>query len=799
MDMLSNYLKVALRNIFKHKGYSFINIFGLAVGMASAVLIFLFVRYERSYDRFHERADRIHRVAVRAMIGDTKIRQTYTPAILTPTLLENFPEVERSVRFQSSFDGVTVRCGDKAFNEYRVGSADADIFKIFTLPMFSGDPETALAEPNSVVITESTAKKYFENGDALNKTLAIDGTDFRVTGIITDWPDNSHFGFDMLRSLITYKQGLDNPNWFANNYRTYILLREGASAADLDAKFPDLVRNYVAAGQDYDAWLERGNYWEYYLQPLTGIHLHSDLNGEFAANGNASYVSVSSLIALFILLIASVNYMNLATARSASRAREVGIRKAAGSTRGPLLRQFLAESLAASFAALLLALFLVHVLLPAFRALTGRVITVPYTEEPLFLPALLGLAFVLGLFSGAYPAFFLASVHPIMVLRDRFQSGSGNSRLRNLLVLLQFTISIFLVIGTFVVHKQTRFMQSRNLGFDKENVVVIRTPEPLGERSQAFKDKLLTLAEVKAVSGSDTTPGRSFMNWGCRPEGRDEDITLNMVICDYGYLKTMGLEIAAGRFFSPEYSTDVSGLVLNEAAATLLGWENPIGKNISYGRDADFRVIGIVRDYHYESLHHSVRPEGLMLQPGIWGAEEDYISVRIHPGNIPQTLGHLRNIWNEFSKGVPMEYSFLDSDFDELYQNETRTGRIFTVFSALAIGIGCLGLLGLAAFSAEQKTREIGIRRVLGASVPGIMLLLSKDLGRWVALANLAAWPAAYFIMRSWLNGFAYRIGMSWLFFIAAAAVTLFIAWFSMSFQAYRAARTDPVKALKYE
>ncbi|MBN1273474.1 MAG: ABC transporter permease [Candidatus Aminicenantes bacterium] len=797
--MLTNYLKVALRNIFKHKGYSFINIFGLAAGMASAVLILLFVRYERSYDRFHEKADRIHRVAVRAMIGDTKIRQTYTPAILTPTLLENYPEVERSVRFQSSFDGVTVRCGDEIFNEYRVGSADTDIFKVFTLPMPAGDPETALAEPNSVVITESTAKKYFENGGALNKTLTIDGTDFRVTGIIADWPDNSHFRFDMIRSLLTYKQRLDNPNWFANNYRTYILLREGTSAVALDAKFPDLVRNYAVAGQDYDAWLEQGNYWEYYLQPLTGIHLHSDLNGEFSANGNASYVSVSFLIALFILLIASVNYMNLATARSANRAREVGIRKAVGSTRGPLLRQFLAESLAASLMALLLALSLAHILLPAFRSLTGRAITMPYTEEPLFLPGLLGLAFVLGLFSGAYPALFLASVHPIRVLRGRFQSGSANSRLRNLLVLFQFAISIFLVIGTFIVHRQTTFMRSRNLGFDKENVVVIKTPEPMGERSQAFKDKLLTLAEVKVVSGSDTTPGRGFMNWGCKPEGREESITLNMVICDYGYLETMGLEMAEGRFFSREYSTDVSGLVLNEAAAKLLAWDNSIGKTIIYSPDATFTVIGVVKDYHYESLHYSVRPEALLLQPGIWGAEEDYISVRIHPGNIPQTLGRIRNVWKEFSNGVPLEYSFLDTDFDELYQNETRTGRIFTVFSALAIGIGCLGLLGLAAFAAEQKTREIGIRRVLGASVPGIMMLLSKDLSRWVALANLVAWPAAYFIMRSWLNSFAYRIGISWLFFIAAAVMTLLIAWFSMSFQAYRAANTDPVKALKYE
>ncbi len=797
--MLSNYLKVALRNIFKYKAYSFLNIFGLAVGMASAILILLFVRFERSFDRFHEKADRIHRIAVRAMIGDTKIRQTYTPAILTPTLLENYPEVERSVRFQSAFDGVVVRTENKAFNEYRVGSADADIFKVFSLPLVAGDADTALTEPNTVVITESTARKYFTDLDPLDRILTINGMDFRVSGVIHDWPDNSHFRFDMLRSLITYKRGLENPNWFSNNYRTYILLKEGSSASAFDAKFPDLVKNYTIAGQDFDGWVARGNYWEYYLQPLTDIHLHSDLNGEFEANGNAAYASASFLIALFILIIASVNYMNLATARSANRSREVGIRKVVGSTRGPLLLQFLAESLAAAFIALVLAVVLVHILLPAFGALTGRPLTMPYLEEPLVLPLLIGLTLVLGIFSGAYPAVFLASIRPIKVLHGRLQSGSRNSRLRNLLVMVQFAISIFLVVGTLVVHRQTEFMRSKNLGFDKEHVVVIKTPEPLGERSRTFKDRLLAMPEVSSVSGSDTTPGRSFMNWGCRPEGREESITLNMCICDEGFLETMGLEIAGGRFFSREFSTDSRAVVINEAAASLIGWDDPIGKTISYGRDETFTVVGVVKDYHYESLHQSVRPGALMMQPGIWGAQEDYISARIKPGNIPRSLGLIRDIWAEFSAGIPMEYSFLDTDYDALYHNEQRTGRIFLVFACLAIGIGCMGLLGLAAFSAEQKTREIGIRRVLGASVPGIMMLISRELSQWVLLANLAAWPVAYFAMKGWLQNFTFRIGLGWMIFVIAAAITLCIAWLSMSFQAYKAANTDPIRALKYE
>jgi len=446
-----------------------------------------------------------------------------------------------------------------------------------------------------------------------------------------------------------------------------------------------------------------------------------------------------------------------------------------------------------------MAVALVHLMLPAFRALTGRALSMAYLENPMIIPVLLGLALVLGIFSGSYPAFFLASVQPIKVLHGRYKSGSRGSRLRNVLVLVQFAISIFLVVGTLVVQRQTEFMRTQNLGFDKEHVVVLKTPVPLGERSQTFKDQLLALPEIMATSGSSTTPGRSFRNWGCKAEGLDESITLNICVCDEGYMETMGLEMAEGRFFSREFSTDEKAMIINEAAAKLIGWEDPIGKTISFDSDSTFTVVGVVKDYHYESLHQSVRPGALMAQPGIRGSQEDYISARIQPGDIPSTLSRIRNVWDTFMEGYPLEYSFLDSDYDALYHNEERTGRIFSVFAALAIGIGCLGLLGLASFAAEQKTREIGIRRVLGASLPGIMMLLSKDLLRWVALANLVAWPVAFFAMKRWLQNFSYRIDLSWFFFILAGLITLFIAWFSTSFQAYKAANTDPVSALKYE
>ena len=796
--MLKNYLKTAMRNISKHKGYTFLNIAGLAIGMAASILILLFVFHERSYDRFHENADNIYRVSVRAMIGDTRIAQVYTPAILTPTLLKDYPEVHHSIRFQNFSRGVLVCSGDRVFNEQRVTLVDPEVFEVFSFPFIQGDPKSALVEPNTAVITASTAFKYFSDADPMGRTLTLDGRDFKITGIIEDIPENSHFHFDIFSSIVS-TDGINSTAWFANNYKTYIMLRDDCTEAEVEAKLPDFVKKYLWQGRNYDEWADESNFWEYYLQPLTDIHLNSDLHGEFEANGNAAYVSIFTVIALFIVLIASINYMNLSTARSAGRAREVGIRKVVGASRAPLVWQFLAESVLSSSVALTLSLLIVQLLLPLFRNLVGKEgLRIPYLEQPLVLPGLVGVALLIGIVSGSYPAFWLSAFRPILVLSGKLRSASKNVWLRNVLVLIQFSISIVLFVGTIVVFRQLSYVQNKKLGFDKEHVVVIRTPQPLEDRSEPFKQALLQSPQIVAVSGSSTLPGMGFNNIGFMPEGEEQGITLNLICCDYGLMETLNLEMSAGRFFSREFTTDSSGIIINETTVALLGWQDPLKMYFDAGNQ-ELPVIGVVKDFHYESLHHSVRPGALLLLPGVYGWSERYISVRIRSENIRESLNLIRTTWDEFSANLPFEYSFLDEEFDTLYHNEQQTGRVFTIFSVLAVFISCLGLFGLASYAAEQKTQEIGIRKVFGASVPGVVFMLAREFTKWVVIANGVAWPMAYFAMNRWLQNFAYRTGLGWWIFVTSGAIALLIALMTVSYQSVRAALANPVKSLRYE
>ncbi len=795
--MLKNYLKIALRNIKHYKAYSFINIFGLAIGMACGILILLFVHFEYSYDRFHEKKDRIHRVAVKANWGDTRIAQTQTPAILTQTFYNDYPDVEISLRMRPFSRGVEVRRDEKIFNEYQVVSSDPEFFKMFSFPLISGEAESVLKEPNLVVISSSTAKKYFKDIDPLGHVLTIDGNDFQVTGVMADMPANSHFHFDMIVSIVTF-DGINSTNWFACNYRTYVLLREGLSGKDFEAKFPGIVRRYPFSG-NYDKWTQNGNFWEFYLQPLTSIHLHSDLSGEFEPNGNATYVTIFFIIAIFILLLAAVNYMNLSTARSAGRAREVGIRKVAGARRGLLMRQFLSEAVLASLIALILAMVLVHLLLPLFGNLVQRQLTVPYQSMPWFALGLLGLALGIGVLSGSYPSFFLSSFQPVTVLQGTVRRASQNAPLRHILVLFQFTISIALLIGTFIVQQQLMFFMKKDLGFSKDQVIVIKTPTPLGTQSTPFKTALRQNPAILEVSGSNTLPGRYFSNCLVQPEGLKQ-VTLNISLCEPEFQDVFQLKMAQGRFFSREFGTDTTAIILNQTAADLLGWEEPIGKTITPGSGIPFHVIGVVQDYHFESLHRTVRPAALGLLNGAWDWwSEQYISIRVQAQKLSGTLDFIRSTWDRFNLGKSLEYTFLDEDYADLYENEKRTGRLFSVFSGLAIFIACLGLFGLSSFAAEQRTKEIGIRKVLGASIPGLMGLLFRDFVRWVVLANVLAWPVAYHFMNKWLQNFAYRINIGWFTFLLAGTLALIIALMTVSYQSIKAALVNPIESLKYE
>ncbi len=803
--MIKNFLKTAIRNLLKNKVYSSINILGLAIGIACSVLIYIFVRFELSYDNYHEKADRIYRVAVRASIGDTKIHQTYSSAITFLKLLEEFPEIETGVKFLN-LGRVPVLLDEKSFYEDRFFAVDSTFFDIFTVPLVHGDPSSVLAEPNTMVITETTALKYFGDTDVVGRVLTANFTydpgriDFRISGVSKDMPENSHFHYDLLASSTTFPRYLNDTGWTANNFISYVVLVEGTSQQAVEEKLKEFTRKYMG-GDEFDAWVAQGNYWQYFLQPVTDIHLNSDLNGEFEANGDKLYVTIFSAVSLFILLIACINFMNLATARSSLRAKEVGIRKVVGSSRRILVSQFLTESVILVIFSMAAAIVIVELLLPGYRNLVGRDIGIHYFDNPWVLPSLLALALAVGVLSGSYPAFLLSAFTPASVLKGDVGDSKSGVWIRNGLILFQFTISTFLIIGTILIYQQLRYFQEVKLGFDKEQVLLVRNPGALGDRVTVFKDILRGKNGIEAVSGSNTVPGKGFSNWGFGAEGVEENFTLNACVCDYDFLKTMKLELIKGRFFSREFKSDSSAAILNEKALKLLGWDDPLGKKINNWAQnrGNFTVIGVIEDYHYESLHQEIRPMALFLSGGYYTHTEQYISVRLRADRVPETLAEVEAAWNEFAPQMPFEYSFLDLDFDNLYMNEKRTRQLFLLFSALAIFIACLGLLGLASFIADRKTKEIGVRKVLGASIAGIVGRLNLTFTKWVLLSNLLAWPLAWFFMNGWLQNFPYRIEIRiWIFF-AAGLLALAIALLTVSYQAIKAALANPAESLRNE
>ena len=804
--MVKNYIKIAIRNIIKHKGFSAINIIGLAIGIACSILILVFVSHELSYDNYHEKAERTYRIAVRAKIGDTKINQTYSSSETFRRLLEDFPEIEVGVKFLN-VGRTPIVLGEEIYYEERFFAVDSTFFDVFSIPLIQGDPKKVLADPNSMVISKDTSLKYFGTTDAVGKILRADfsygpsSVDFEITGVSENMPGNSHFHYDLLASSATFPTFINNTGWSSNNFITYVVLKEGTTQLWFDEKLKEFTRKHMGA-ERFDAWVAKGNFWEYFLQPITRIHLTSDLNGEFEANGNETYVYIFSAISIIILLIACINFMNLSTAKSSLRAKEVGMRKVVGSGRSRLVLQFLSESVLLSYIALALGIGIFIILFPLYENLIGKQLNIQYLDSFVVIPLVLALGLIVGVISGSYPAFFLSSFKPIAALKGNKSSGRGGSWLRNVLVIFQFTISIFLIIGTLAVNQQLKFFQNKKLGFDKEQVLVVNNPGSLRDNVDPFKEELRKYSSIIDVSGSNTLPGKSFSNIGFGAEGV-ENFTLNLCICDYDFLSTLKLEMADGRFFAKEFSTDSHAAVLNEKAVELLGWENPIGKKINNwsqnGNRGDFVVIGVIKDYHYESLHQEIRPQALFLISGYYNRNESYISARLNTENISETIGYIEDKWKTFAPQMPFEYSFLDQDYDNLYMNERQTRKLFSVFSFLAIFIACLGLFGLASFIADQKTKEIGIRKVLGASVAKIVKNLNKSFLKWVLIANLIAWPVAWFAMNRWLENFAYRIVLSWWIFVLAAVLAVFIALLTVSLQTVKAALKNPIDSLRYE
>ena len=790
--MFKSHLKIALRHLIKRRGFAFINIAGLAVGMACSLLILLWVWEEYSYDRFHEKADRIVRVCARGRIGDTVIDQTSTCAPLPGTLMMDYPEVEQAVRILRG--NAPVQYGDRVFVESGMLIADSTFFDVFSFPLLRGDRRTVLSAPDACVITQTMARKYFGDEDPINKVLTVAGYyRFRVTGIMKEVPANSHVHFNGVFSLASVREMSANDAWMSNSFATYLVLREGFPYRSLEAKFPDFIRRHF--GPDESKIISAaGNKWEYYLQPLTSIHLDSHVTSELEPNGNRTYVTFFILIAAFILCIASVNFMNLATAKSSLRSREVGVRKASGASRLQLVRQFLSESVFTVFLAAVLSVGIMELAMPAFNNLTGKALSLGSLAGGTTLPVVLALVLVLGVLSGSYPAFFLSSFKPVAALKGQPSEGAGKSRLRNGLVLFQFSISIILFVGTLMVHRQLVYMQAENLGFSAENILVIRNYSGVPNRS--FKAALRECPGVVISSGSETVPGYPFRNMVATPE-QWKEITLDWNACDCEFLETMGMRMAQGRFFSRDFGADTSAIVINETAARLLGWKDPLGKIIWFsGRP--LTVIGTVRDFHYESKLNKIEPSGMVLL-GSPGFTENAVVVKLRTENVPETVSAVKALWDRHVQGTPFDYGFLDEEYDNLYRNEMRTEKIFAVFSCLAIAIACLGLFGLSAFAAERRTKEICIRNVLGASVANLAALLSYEFTQWVVWANLLAWPVAWYAMKRWLQNFAYQIPMDWRVFLLSGLLALAVALLTVIYQAVRAATANPVDSLKYE
>lgn len=807
--MFRNYLKVAVRNFLKRPGFSLINVVGLAVGVACCLLILLFVRDEMSFDRHNERLDRIYRAGLSAFINNNALEAVYTPSPMAKGLVDEVPEVEAAARVRS-FGFPVFRYGDKVFSEERVYWVDNAFFDIFTVPFVAGDPRTALKDPLTIVLTRTMARKYFGDETALGRVLNADGRrDYVVTGVIEDPPRNSHFHYDFLASVETYPDSR-SPVWINNNYLTYFLVREGAAAEAVETKLAGLLRKHVAPqiqaaiGITLDQFLESGGRYEYFVQPAKDIHLRSHYDGELEPNGDIAYVYIFSLVALGILAVAVINFVNLATARSARRAREVGIRKTLGSYRGRLVRQFLVESVLMAFLAVLLALLLVQALLPAFNRITGKPLAMPYAESPLVLPGLLGLVLVVGALAGAYPAFFLASFDPATVLKTETAGRSRKSRLRNVLVVFQFAVSVILIIGTFVVRRQMEYVRTRDLGFNKDQVVIVEKVDDIGNQIRAFKQALLANPRVLSAANAehligDDLGGSVFKLAGAAGE---ENHLLNTMRTDADFAKAYEIEMASGRYFEAGREADAQAVVINETAARELGVAEAAGQQIvavgpTPEQSDTLTLVGIVKDFHFQSLHTGIRP--LIL--GYYGERGfgRFLSVRVRPESIRETIDFIDRTWRGFAGNQAFEYQFFDDHFARFYRADERTGRVFMAFSLLAAFVAGLGLFGLSAFVAEQRTKEIGIRKTLGASVGGVSLLLAGQFAKWVVAANLIAWPLGYYFMHRWLQKFAYRAALSPLLFLTASLVVLAFAILTVSYQTVKAATADPVKSLKYE
>jgi putative ABC transport system permease protein len=805
--MFMNYVKITLRNLFRNKLYTFINIFGLAIGLAACLMIFLWVQDELSYDRFHQNSERIYRVERKVDFRDIHGQAPITSGPYGPTLVRDYTEVENFARLDRN--EISIKDHKNTFHRQNLIFTDNSIFEVFDFRLEEGDNQTALTQPRSIVLTREQAVKYFGTEDVIGRSLTVDWdeqmTDFQITGILEEVPHNSHVHFDMLASISTYPDENLTP-WFNNFIHTYVLLKEGASADDLEKKLSAFLTKYMAA--DFTAFLgpeaDINDVFQLKMNPILNIHLHPAEQFEIEPQGRITSVYIFSMIATLILIIACINFMNLSTARANKRAKEVGIRKTIGAYKHQLWRQFLSESVLLAFIALILAVLLIKVFIPVFNVISNKNLSTGLLFQFENLITFSGLTLVTGLLAGLYPAFYLTAFEPAKVLKGSVLSGRGKSAFRTGMAVLQFVISITLIIGTLIIYNQMEFIQKKSLGFDKENVVLITTESNAVRKNiDFFRNTLIEDARISAVAASSNVPGSSMFSDTVFKRG-DSDEVYNLIFMgtDYDFIDTYKLRLLQGRKFSKEYGTDIEGAVLiNEAAAREIGYsaEEAIGKELYRATSAEEyikgTIVGVVENFHFKSLHRIIEPFVLLLDPD----RIRIISVRIQPGDVRGTLNFIEQKWMETFPEEEFEYSFLDDSINLLYESEGKMQQIFIVFSSLSIFVACLGLFGLAAFTAQQRTKEIGVRKALGASEISVFVLLSKEFTKWVLVANIIAWPVAYYVMTKWLQNFAYKMNMGLWPFVLAAVMGFVIALITVSYQSIRAAFTNPVDSLRYE
>ncbi|MDB5024933.1 MAG: cell division protein FtsX [Mucilaginibacter sp.] len=801
--MIKSHFKTAFRSLQKNKGFTAINVLGLALGLATCLLIIFYVADELSYDRFNIKADRIYRVNTDIKYGGNSSSYAISPPPLAASL-SNLPEVEKAIRLIASV-GTRFKKGNENIIETQVVYADADIFDVFTLPMIDGNPKNALTEPNTIVISQRAAQKYFNRINVVGNYLFLvsENKNFKITGVIGNMPRQSHFNFDYFLSMPSLAASKDN-NWNAFSFNTYILFKKGTDHKNFESKLNTLIRQHF--GQDNYARMEKsGGYIKVNLTPVTDIHLQSNRQYELESNSDITYVYIFSAIALFVLLIACINFMNLSTARSANRAREVGVRKVLGSSRRGLIVQFISESLLVTLTATVIGAFSAWALLPLFNQVSAKELSLTPQTLGWLLPSLIVMIIVTGVLAGSYPAFYLSAFKPIDVLKGKLSTGFKRSNFRNFLVVLQFSISIFLIIGTLVIYNQLNYIQHKNIGFNRNRVLVIKNVSTL-DNAKIFKQEVKNIPGVDNASlsgflptGSLRAPDAVFTNKTPDPKNA---LFTEIWPVDEDYLNTMGMNIAKGRNFSDQLKTDSSGILVNETAARMLGYSNdPLNKKLYSPQNKggktiikEYHIIGVLKDFNFKSLRDNITPVVMIL-----AEDKGALSVRIDAKNLAPFVAKIENKWNALSPDQHLEYSFMDKDFDAVYKFEQRTSKIFLSFTAFAIIIACLGLFGLAAYAAEQRNREIGIRKILGADVSALVTLLSKDFIKLVLTAIFIAAPLACWAMHRWLQGFAYRQNIQWWQIASAAFGAIIIALVTISFQSLKAAMANPVESLRSE